>query len=228
MSPTLYRRIPYVTVSQASRADLVRLGVDPRRIDIVHNGIDVPHPSRVRPRSPQPRLCVLGRLVPHKQVEHALEAVAALRHTVPGLHLDVVGDGWWAPRLHEAAARAGVNDLVTFHGHVTDAERDALLDAAWLLLAPSVKEGWGIAIMEAAARGVPALAYADAGGVTESIVDGETGLLVADQAELERQTTRLLTDDETRIAMGKAARERAGGFGWTTSCRAFERWALGD
>ena len=181
VSPALYRRIPYVTVSQASRADLVRLGVDPERIDIVHNGIDVPHPSRVRPRSPQPRLCVLGRLVPHKQVEHALETVAALRHTVPGLHLDVVGDGWWAPRLHEAAARAGVSDLVTFHGHVTDAERDALLDAAWLLLAPSVKEGWGIAIMEAAARGVPALAYADAGGVTESIVDGETGLLVADQ-----------------------------------------------
>ena len=65
-----------------------------------------------------------------------------------------------------------------------NAERDRLLDEAWLLLAPSVKEGWGIAIMEAAARAVPAIGYRSAGGVTESIQDGETGLLVADQAEL--------------------------------------------
>jgi glycosyltransferase involved in cell wall biosynthesis len=226
VAPALYRRVPYMTVSQASRADLVRLGVDLERIDIVYNGIDVPHPSRLRSRSADPRLCVLGRLVPHKQVEHAIDTLAALRDKVPGLRLDVVGDGWWAPQLHEAARLAGVSDLVTFHGHVSDDERDTLLDAAWLMLAPSVKEGWGIAIMEAAARGVPALAYSDAGGVTESIVDGETGLLVENRDDLVHATARLLTDTETRLAMGKAARERARNFGWTNSSKTFEQWAL--
>ncbi|SHF59277.1 Glycosyltransferase involved in cell wall bisynthesis [Jatrophihabitans endophyticus] len=226
VAPVVYRRVPYMTVSEASRADLGRLGVAPERIRIVHNGIDVPHPSALRARSATPRVCVLGRLVPHKQVEHALETVASLRHAIPDLRLDVVGDGWWSAPLRDAAERAGVDDLVTFHGHVSDRERDALLDSAWLLLVPSVKEGWGIVIMEAAARGVPALAYAHAGGVTEAIVDGETGVLVADRPALTAETARLLTDTEARLAMGKAARERAQDFGWTASCAAFERWVL--
>ena len=226
VSPRLYRRVRYVTVSEASRADLVQLGVDAGRIAVVHNGIDMPRAPASLVRSSTPTLCVLGRLVPHKQVEHALEVVATLRDTFPGLRLDVVGDGWWAPKLQAAAARAGVTDVVTFHGHVTDGERDALLDSAWLMLAPSVKEGWGIAIMEAAARGVPALAYAYAGGVTESVVDGVTGVLVDDTSALIRETERLLTDTEARLAMGKAARERAHGFGWDASCAAFAQWVL--
>ena len=91
------------------------------------------------------------------------------------------------------------------------------------MLAPSIKEGWGIAIMEAAARSVPALAYSFAGGVTESIVDGETGVLVADLAELAEQCRTLLLDTETRLTMGKKARERAQSFDWQRSAEAFER-----
>ena len=182
LAPRLYRRQPYLTVSRVQpRATWPRLGVEPDRISVVCNGIDVPHPSRLQPRSATPRICVLGRLVPHKQVEHALRVLAALRRRAarPAAGRDRRRAGGSA-ELAAAADELGVSDRVTFHGQVTEAERDALLDASWLMLAPSVKEGWGIAIMEAAARSVPAIAYSFAGGVTESIVDGETGLLVAD------------------------------------------------
>ncbi|HTZ44979.1 MAG TPA: glycosyltransferase family 4 protein [Jatrophihabitans sp.] len=227
-APRLYRRQPYVTVSESSRADLVGLGVDAGRIDVVCNGIDVPHPSRLLPRSATPRICVLGRLVPHKQVEHALDTLAALAPHLPELRMDVIGDGWWHSELAAHADRLGVAGRVTFHGQVTDAERDRLLDEAWLMLVPSVKEGWGIAIMEAAARSVPAIGYRSAGGVTESIQDGETGLLVTDQAELTERARWLLTDTEARLAMGKKARERAGHFDWQSSAARFERLILPD
>jgi glycosyltransferase involved in cell wall biosynthesis len=171
---------------------------------------------------------VLGRLVPHKQVEHALEVLATLAGELPDLRMDVIGEGWWHPQLTAHAERLGVTDRVTFHGHVSDTERDRLLDEAWLLLAPSVKEGWGIAIMEAAARAVPALGYRTAGGVTESIQDGETGLLVADPAELTERTRDLLADTEARLAMGKKARERARNFGWDASAARFEQLILTD
>jgi glycosyltransferase involved in cell wall biosynthesis len=227
LAPRLYRGLPYVTVSESSKADLVALGVPADRITVIRNGIDMPHPSLLQPRSNTPRLCVLGRLVPHKQVEHALRVVAELAAELPELRLDVIGSGWWGEELRRLAAELRIGDRVAFHGHVSEAERDALLDASWLMLAPSIKEGWGIAIMEAAARAVPTIAYASAGGVTESVLDGETGLLVRDYPELLAQTRRLLADHELRISMGKAARERAESFDWASSAAAFERHLLG-
>ncbi|MGI8666628.1 MAG: glycosyltransferase family 4 protein [Jatrophihabitans sp.] len=226
LAPRLYRRHRYLTVSESSRRDLVALGVAPERISVVCNGIDVPHPSRLLPRSTTPRICVLGRLVPHKQVEHALQVLARLGAELPELRLDVIGDGWWHDELARVADELGVSGRVSFHGYLPEAERDALLDASWLMLAPSIKEGWGIAIMEAAARSVPAIAYSFAGGVTESIVDGETGVLVADEDELVSRTRELLGDTEARLAMGKKARERAQNFDWQSSTARFEQVLL--
>jgi glycosyltransferase involved in cell wall biosynthesis len=222
IGPRLYRGRPYVTVSDASRRDLVQLGVRPESISVVHNGIDVPHPEQRRPHPQVPTICVLGRLVAHKQVEHAFDAAARVRGTVRDLRVEVVGDGWWRDRLEAHADELGLRDIVTFHGHVSDDERDAVLDRAWVLLAPSVKEGWGIAIMEAAAHGVPAIAYASAGGVCESIVDGTTGWLVDDVNGLVKRTEELLTDRLLRDWMGANARERAAEFNWRATGTRFD------
>lgn len=217
LAPRLYRGVPYLTVSEATRRELAELGVEAVRVDVVQNGIDVPRPDVVAPAAPTPTVCVLGRLVPHKQIEHALEVVARLTDDLPQLHLDVIGDGWWRDRLDDHVRALGIGDHVTFHGFVPDDRRDALLDRAWVLLVPSVKEGWGIAIMEAAARGVPAIAYATAGGVTEAIVEGETGRLVHDLDGLAKRCEELLRDDELRARMAASARERAARFDWATT-----------
>ncbi|HEU5266204.1 MAG TPA: glycosyltransferase family 4 protein, partial [Jatrophihabitans sp.] len=214
VAPRVYRGLPYLTVSEATRTDLIGLGVRDSDISVVYNGIDVPHPDHVAPRSPVPTVCVLGRLVPHKQVEHALEAAARIRREHRSVRFEIVGDGWWRERLERRAHELAVDDVVTFHGAVSDPQRDRLLDRSWVLLAPSIKEGWGIAIMEAAARGVPAIAYASAGGVRESILDGTTGVLVDDLDELVKRTAELLGDGEKRADLGDRARDRAAAFSW--------------
>jgi glycosyltransferase involved in cell wall biosynthesis len=221
VAPRLYRRHAYVTVSEASRADLVGLGVDPARISIVHNGIDAPRPDLPAQRQTAPTICVLGRLVPHKQVEHALEAAAVARTSLPDVRVEIVGAGYWRNEIAQHAERLGIADAVTFHGHVSDERRDEILAGSWLLLAPSIKEGWGIAIMEAAAHGVPAIAYRSAGGVCESIVDGETGWLVDDLAELEKRTEELLRDEALRTRMAGSAAQRAASFDWDRAGRHF-------
>lgn len=214
VAPRLYRGHRYVTVSEASRSELSGLGIDPALVDVVYNGIDTSAAHIGSARAARPTITVLGRLVPHKQVEHAFQVVAGLRDEIPDLHLDVIGDGWWRERLVRAAAEHGVTELVTFHGAVSDAERDTLLERSWLMLTPSVKEGWGIVIMEAAARGVPCIAYASAGGVTEAIVDSETGWLVDSIDEMTKRTRELLTDAELRGYLGGAAARRARAFSW--------------
>ena len=220
VAPRLFRG-RYVTVSDASRADLVGLGIDRARIRVVHNGLDIPQPLPAVPRSAGPTICVLGRLVPHKRVEHALEVAARLRRTVIDLRVEVIGDGWWRQELERHARDLGVADIVRFHGHVSETQRGRILDQSWILLAPSVKEGWGIAIMEAAARGVPAVAYRTAGGVRESIIDGETGKLVDDLDELTKAADELLADASIRERMGAAASERAAEYNWVSAARRF-------
>lgn len=221
LSPWLHRRNQYVTVSLPSARDLTDLGVDAARIAVVRNGVDeAPEQTLVLPRSATPRMAVLSRLVPHKQIEDALTAVAELRHLIPDLHLDVVGGGWWRDRLVEHARLLGVSDAVTFHGHVDDVAKHEVLQRAWLHVLPSRKEGWGLAVTEAAQHGVPTIGYRYSGGLTDSIVDGVTGLLVDDHATMVAGIERLLTDSVLRDQLGGKAQARSAEFSWRQSAEA--------
>ncbi len=216
VAPRVYRRARYVAVSESTRHELTGLGVRAEAVTVVHNGAErpPPAPAAARARAPVPTVCVLGRLVPHKRVEYALEAVARIRRRIPQVRLEIIGRGWWEPRLRAAAGRLGLGEAVRFHGFVDDAARHELLAAAWVLAMPSIKEGWGLAVMEAAAHGTPAVGLRSAGGLAESVVDGVTGLLAEGPEELTAQLERVLTDTALRERLGAAARERCGGFTW--------------
>jgi glycosyltransferase involved in cell wall biosynthesis len=163
---------------------------------------------------------VLSRLVPHKQIEDALEAVAALRPRMPELHLDIVGGGWWEQRLVDHAELLGISDAVTFHGHIDDETKHRVLQQCWVQVLPSRKEGWGLAVTEAGQHCVPTIGYRSSGGLTDSIVDGVTGLLVDDHEELVDQLDCLLTDHVLREQLGAKAQARSGEFSWQQSAEA--------
>ena len=221
LSPRTHRRNQYVTVSLPSVRDLVDLGVDRKRVAVVRNGLDqAPPQTLMAPRAAHPRVVVLSRLVPHKQIEDALEAVAALRPAVPGLHLDVVGGGWWHDRLVEHAARLGISDSVTFHGHVDDVTKHSIVQRAWVHVLPSRKEGWGLAVTEAAQHRVPTIGYRSSGGLTDSVIDGVTGLLVDDLGGLVGRLQELLTDPLMREELGLKAQARSAEFSWPQSAEA--------
>lgn len=220
LTPLLYRRVPHVTVSESTRRDLIGLGLPAQLIHIVHNGL---MPSSVaEPRSPQPRLVVLARLVPHKRIEHAFEVLASLREEFPDLRLDVVGSGWWHNELVAAAHALGIEDLLVWHGHVDNDQRDRLLARAWVALLPSAKEGWGLSVVEAAAQGTPTIAYRSAGGVNESILDGRTGFLVDGPTGATTVVRDLLRQPARLDEIAAEAREHAAGFSWQSSASAFE------
>jgi glycosyltransferase involved in cell wall biosynthesis len=221
LSPRVHRRNQYVTVSLPSARDLTGLGVNPSHIAVVRNGLDeAPAQTLTLARSATPRVVVLSRLVPHKQIEDALEAVAALRPRMPDLHMDILGGGWWEERLVEHAALLGISDAVTFHGHVDDETKHHVLQQSWVQVLPSCKEGWGLAVTEAGQHSVPTIGYRSSGGLTDSIVDGVTGLLVDDHDELVDQLDRLLTDQVLREQLGAKAQARSGEFSWRLSADA--------
>ncbi|AQT82486.1 glycosyl transferase [Mycolicibacterium litorale] len=224
LSPRMHRHNQYVTVSLPSARDLSDLGVDTGRIAVVRNGLDeAPAETLTAQRSPTPRVVVLSRLVPHKQIEDALEAVAALRSQIADLHLDVVGGGWWRERLVERARLLGISDAVTFHGHVDDTTKHAVVQRSWVHLLPSRKEGWGLAVIEAAQHAVPTIGYRSSGGLTDSVVDGVTGVLADDHDELVGHLQRLLTDQVLRDELGAKAKARSREFSWRQSADAMRQ-----
>jgi len=91
------------------------------------------------------------------------------------------------------------------------------MQRSWVHILPSRKEGWGLAVIEAAQHGVPTIGYQSSGGLTDSIVDGVTGLLVADHDELVRRLEQLLGDRVLREELGTKAAARSREFSWPQS-----------
>lgn len=225
VSPLLHRRSQWVTVSKPSAEELVELGVPERQVEIVRNGVDpVPFvPFLPDANSETIHLVTLSRLVPHKQLEHAMHALAGLHTRHPNIRLDIIGDGWWAKNLREYARELGVERLVRFHGHVTEGMKHRILEQADIHVMPSRKEGWGLAVVEAAQHGVPTVGYRSSAGLRDSVVDGTTGLLAGSEGGFINAVEQLLDRPEERARMGQAAKQRAEQFSWEATGRQWER-----
>jgi glycosyltransferase involved in cell wall biosynthesis len=228
LAPWLYRHDQYVAVSRATRGELRELGVTGPRIAVVHNGTDQPLLPDGLPeglagarKALSPTLCTVGRLVPHKQVEHAIDAVLQLRGEIPDLTLRVVGAGWWEAALHEYAARQGAGSSVVFDGLVDEPRKHEIYEESWALALPSLKEGWGLVVGEAGMHGTPTVAYRSAGGTRESVAHEHSGLLVDTQAEFTEALRAVLTDAGLRQRLSAGAQEVSRQFTWEHAQESF-------
>jgi glycosyltransferase involved in cell wall biosynthesis len=168
---------------------------------VVHYGIE-PGPEPPPPPA-EPRLLALGRLIPIKGFDLMLRAFALARPQVPGLRLELAGDGPLRDEL-----RAAAPDGVSLLGHV--AAVGPLYERNALVVVPSRGEGFGMVALEAAERGRAAI-VSDAGGLPEIVADGETGAVVppGDAEALATAIVALARDPARVRALGEAARRRA-------------------
>lgn len=225
--PRAYQGLPVIAVSESTRQDLVRRGVESRQIQVIPNGIDLGRftPGGEENRFPDPTLLYLGRLKRYKRVDLVLAATAKLRRTGLPVRLLVAGRGDHRESLEREARRLGLaRGGVEFLGFVSEERKLELLRRAWVHLLTSPNEGWGIANLEAAACGTPTVA-SDSPGLRDSVRHGETGFLAphGNVDELARLTGELLTDHELRRTQGHAARRFAEGFSWQGSASAMDQ-----
>jgi phosphatidylinositol alpha-1,6-mannosyltransferase len=160
-------------------------------------------------------LLSVGRLQRRKGHDLVLRALPELKKIVPKVRYVIVGDGNDRDTLQLLASELGIAGDVSFAGNVPDADLPAYFAACDVFVLPtrmesSDFEGFGIVFLEAAAAGKPSIGGRN-GGVPEAIVDGETGILVADGAvdELLESLRALCTSADLRHRMGAMARERA-------------------
>ncbi|GAA2595779.1 glycosyltransferase family 4 protein [Streptomyces axinellae] len=201
-----------VAVSGSTARALGALGVPAEEIRVVHNGVEEPGPPVAR--SPEPLFLAMGRLVEYKRIDLLLRLWERVR-PVTGGRLVIVGDG---PERRALEAVAGPS--VTFTGHIGEGEKHRLLCRSWLLLHPSLVEGWGLVVTEAAARGTPAIGF-DIPGLRDSVEDGVTGVLARGESAFAAHWCALALCAERRLALGGAGRRRAARFRWADTVRGF-------
>jgi glycosyltransferase involved in cell wall biosynthesis/O-antigen/teichoic acid export membrane protein len=211
----LYKGTQVLTISKAAHDDLVeRLGIDPQLIHVAYLGVE-PHQFHEGRRSEEPTLLYLGRLKQYKRIEVALDVLEG----VPGARLEIAGTGDWREVIEREIDERGLHDRVTLHGFVPEEAKADLYGRAWLNLTASSAEGWCLTVMEAAACGTPSAALR-VGGLAESVVDGETGVLADTPEELTEKVRELVENPRLRDEMGAAAKARARGFTWENTARA--------
>jgi glycosyltransferase involved in cell wall biosynthesis len=121
-------------------------------------------------------LIVVCRLAPNKRVDHAIEITRILLQRGIQVHLTIVGSGESENELRQSAGRPELSSHITFTGQLSEDQKNAKLRWAHLLLHTSVREGWGLNIIEANAMGTPAVVY-PVGGLVDSTLHNETGIV---------------------------------------------------
>lgn len=211
-------------VSRFVRDLMARAGFSPRRLTVIHNGIDPgilhaePSPETIRRIQDDLRLdgrkviLTIARLVERKGQAEMIRALPSLLRRHPEACYVVAGTGEAADGLKALAHTLGVDDAVRFPGEISEENKIPFLDLCDVYVLPSrgdgVRvEGLGIGLLEAGARGKP-LVGGRHGGVPEIVSHGENGFLVdaTREGELDGAVSELLDHPHRAREMGDAAR----------------------
>ena len=196
-------------VSQAVVDDVLELFPEAaERTTLVRNAVKAPTGATSPVAEDAPLLCI-GRLVEQKGFDMAIEALALVVDRHPDARLVIAGTGPDRDDLEALAARLGVGRNVELRGRVEPDDVFDLLSASRALVMPSRYEGLPLVSLEAAWAARPVVAMAGP-GLSEAVVDGTTGLLVApgDVAGLARAMDAMLSSSDLATSLGAAARAR--------------------
>lgn len=215
----LFRMSRFVTVSNYSKSEIVRLGASISDVSVIDEGIasDSANETIIQ-KTPFPSLCFVSRLVKYKRPEHVLYAFANVLHVFPSSKLYVIGEGESRNSLIRIVSKLSIDQSVVFLGRTSDQKRDEILKSSWLNIVTSEKEGWCLVVSEAARYMTPTIAYRNS-GLQESIIEDKTGILVEDGNidSLAKAIIGLLSDKQTLSILATNAKENTRTLRWEST-----------
>ena len=211
----------FIAVSQSTKEELVkRLGIDPYRVAVVPNGVDLER-YKPGPKDPRPTILWVGRIKKYKNLDHLLKAYKIVKQEVPDAQLIIIGTGDQEQKIKELARKLELRDAY-FLGKVPEEEKIRWMQRAWIIVSTSMVEGWGMTVTEATACRTPAVAY-DVPGLRDSVRHMETGILVpyGDIKTFARAAIMLAEDRELWRKLAGNALNWAKQFDWNKSAEKF-------
>ncbi|MDP3685262.1 MAG: glycosyltransferase family 4 protein [bacterium] len=227
-----YRNTDTICFSESTKADLATVGIPGGRTRIFPLGIDHARYASGEKKSEFPLFVFVARLVKMKRADLCIRAMARVRSRHPDARLVLVGRGPDEGRLQRLIADLDLQQHVSLLHRDSNLLSDTanqeqkvrLMQRAWALLLPSVKEGWGMVVTEAAACGTPAI-VSDVTGLRDAVVPDRTGLLIPPNpsaAELAAAMLRIIEDTSLRQRLSEGALDWSKNFDWEKSTQSFK------
>lgn len=214
---SLYRGSVFWTDAPSTVDELVSLGIPRRQCIAISCPIDRLSVSGSIRKENFPTFLFVGRIVKMKGVEDILSAFSRITTQIPLACLWIVGEGErrYVKMLKNMANSYHIGERVTWWGKVTEEKKIALMKKSHVLLHASVKEGWGLVVLEAASQGTPAVAY-PSGGLRDTVMHNKTGLLTKnkDSAELADLAVSLMENKKLYISLQKGASILSSSYTW--------------
>lgn len=213
----VYRGHTVWTDAESTVDELVHFGI-PRRHCVV-----IPCPITDRPlgkkpvKNSQPTFIFVGRIVRMKRIEDILEAFISIKKALSGAQLWIVGqeDKKYKEELEDITRTAGISEAVMWYGKVSERKKLDLLKQSHALLHTSVKEGWGLVVLEAGSQWTPSVVYG-VPGLVDTVKDQKTGIIVrsCDPSDVAREAVALYNDKCRYQAMQKEVVVFSRSFRW--------------
>lgn len=217
--PLLYKHLPVIVISETTKKQLIDIGFNKKNISIVYCGINgLNRTKNSIKKFSAPTILYLGRIKKYKRVDLLVKIFPKIIEEMPQARLIIAGWGTEASNIANLAMKSPLRRKITLLGPVSDAEKKSLLSKSWLVVNPSIGEGWGMAVIEANLHGTPAISF-DVSGLRESILSGKTGLLAKNEQDLIDNIHMLLKDNVLRKKLSTNAKKWANTFNWDHSAK---------
>lgn len=224
-----YRNTRFLCYSESVKKDITTFGIPEKNISTFSIGID--H-TRYVPgkKSKDPLFLFVARLTRMKRPDLCVDAMEIVVKKYPKAKLAIVGYGPMEDELGRMIGARGleknvflVNKDALFFDKTPKDKKVKLMQQAWALLLPSVKEGWGLVVTEAAACGTPAI-VSNVTGLRDSVMNNKTGLVLSRKLsvnELSDAILRIIEDNSLRNKLSKESVLRAKNYNWDKSHKEF-------
>lgn len=218
----LYKNTPYLTISNSTKEELIKKGVRKESITVLPMGLTVPKKIKSFEKEKNPTLIFVGRLSKSKGVEDAILAFGEIVKRNPTAHLWIVGSGDkdYISHLKDVAKHTKVINKTTFWGFVSEEKKFELMSRAHILVAPSVKEGWGLIVPESAFVATPSIVY-NVLGLRDIVKNRVNGIITSKNTpqELAKEAIKILSDKDKYEALRVNAKKSSLNYNWDNTAK---------
>ncbi len=217
-----YKQTPFMTVSESTKKDLINWGISESQISVINNGLNAPKLVGFPKKEFKKTLIFLGALSKDKGVEEVLKTFALIYKKEKNWQFWVVGksDSRYLKKLKLQGKVLGIERKIKFWGFVSEQKKFELLSKAYISINPSIREGWGLVVIEAASMGLPTVGF-DVPGLRDSIRDEITGIICSENTtdNLAENILKLIEDKKKYKRLSKNAISWSKKFSWDNSAK---------
>ncbi len=226
--PIFYKNIPIITISQSSKIEIEKNGFSKSQVKVIPMGSNSNVVTALPRKEKDKTIIFVSRLSRTKGVIDAIKAVGLIKENIPEIKLWIIGRGedYFVNELKKLVKDLDLLENVKFLDFVSEEKKEELLTRAHLLIAPSVKEGWGLTVHEAGARATPAVVY-NVPGLRDIVKENINGIICSQNnpENLSENIQKILTSDDLYLKLQKGAIDERKKHTWENTTDKFLEFA---